>query len=110
VSGSAYKIVNNRAYHHGTMLLATELGTLGDVLHVTKARTNSVLWRSIANNARRGQDSMITRGVASVRSPVRNLCWFQPEITHEAFVAAVVRAFREEYGVDEDVRIPGFSV
>lgn len=47
---------------------------------------------------------MITRGVASVRSPVRNLCWFNPDISHDAFVKAVIRAFREEYGVDEEVQ------
>ncbi|KZV77137.1 Lipoyltransferase and lipoate-protein ligase, partial [Peniophora sp. CONT] len=84
VSGSAYKIVNNRAYHHGTMLLETELGSLGDALRVSK-------------------DSMVTRGVASVRSPVRNLCWFNPDISHDAFVEAVIRAFREEYGISEEV-------
>jgi lipoate-protein ligase A len=33
VSGSAYKIVNGRAYHHGTMLISTQLNTLGDLLH-----------------------------------------------------------------------------
>lgn len=36
VSGSAYKIVNTRAYHHGTMLISTELGNLGNLLHNTK--------------------------------------------------------------------------
>ncbi|KAI0053750.1 Lipoyltransferase and lipoate-protein ligase [Auriscalpium vulgare] len=84
VSGSAYKIVKDRAYHHGTMLISTRLDTLGDVLYVNK-------------------DSMVTRGVASVRSPVRNLREFQPKITHDAFVNATVQAFREEYGVDEPV-------
>jgi lipoate-protein ligase A len=38
VSGSAYKIVKDRAYHHGTMLISSQLGTLGDVLHVSKVR------------------------------------------------------------------------
>lgn len=47
---------------------------------------------------------MVTRGVASVRSPVRNLCWFNPDISHGAFVEAVVRAFREEYGVTEEAQ------
>ena len=36
LSGSAYKIVNKRAYHHGTMLISTGLNTLGDLLHTTK--------------------------------------------------------------------------
>ncbi|KAA1466615.1 Lipoyltransferase and lipoate-protein ligase [Dentipellis sp. KUC8613] len=85
VSGSAYKIVKERAYHHGTMLISSGLSTLGEVLHVSK-------------------DAMITKGVASVRSPVRNLCDFQPNITHEAFVDAVVQAFRDEYGISAPVR------
>ncbi|KAI8849079.1 hypothetical protein BC829DRAFT_472928 [Chytridium lagenaria] len=31
VSGSAYKVVNARAYHHGTMLIDTEIGELNGV-------------------------------------------------------------------------------
>ena len=38
VSGSAYKIVNKRAYHHGTMLISSELGTLGKLLHSNKVQ------------------------------------------------------------------------
>jgi lipoate-protein ligase A len=38
VSGSAYKIAKDRAYHHGTMLISSQLSTLGDVLHVSKVR------------------------------------------------------------------------
>lgn len=36
ISGSAYKIASNRAYHHGTMLISTKLDTLGALLHTTK--------------------------------------------------------------------------
>ncbi|KAE9407207.1 Lipoyltransferase and lipoate-protein ligase [Gymnopus androsaceus JB14] len=75
----AYKIVNKRAYHHGTMLISTRLDTLGDLLH--------------SNNTK--DETMQTKGVASVRSPVRNLQRFN--VTHESFVEAVVREFREEY-------------
>lgn len=39
VSGSAYKIVNKRAYHHGTMLINAQLGTLGDLLRNKKVGT-----------------------------------------------------------------------
>ena len=38
VSGSAYKIAKDRAYHHGTMLISSQLSTLGDVLHVSRVR------------------------------------------------------------------------
>ncbi|KAH0840156.1 hypothetical protein J3R83DRAFT_1139 [Lanmaoa asiatica] len=80
---SAYKIVNNRAYHHGTMLISTRLDTLGDLL-----RTN--------------KETMRTKGVASVRSPVRNLVQSSASVTHEAFVDAVIQSFREEYAIDEE--------
>ena len=34
---------------------------------------------------------------------MRNLQHFDPEVTHERFVDAVVSAFRSEYGVEEEV-------
>ncbi|KAG5635935.1 hypothetical protein H0H81_009620 [Sphagnurus paluster] len=80
VSGSAYKIVNKRAYHHGTMLISSRLDTLGDLL-----RTN--------------KDTMVTKGVASVRSPVRNLQHFRRDVTHDTFTSAVVNEFQREYGI-----------
>ena len=46
---------------------------------------------------------MVTRGVASVRSPVKNLREFSPTVTHDTFVQAMVQAFREEYHVKEPV-------
>ncbi|KAG9006625.1 Biotin/lipoate A/B protein ligase [Tulasnella sp. JGI-2019a] len=83
VSGSAYKIVNKRAYHHGTMLIDAQLGQLGDVLHNTKV-------------------TMVTKGVASVRSSVRNLRNWAPEMTHESFTKAVVQEFQKTYGGEEE--------
>ena len=41
------------------------------------------------------------RGVPSVRSPVRNLRDFKPDLDHEKFVSSVIRSFAEEYGVEE---------
>ncbi|KAJ7462082.1 hypothetical protein FB451DRAFT_1140140 [Mycena latifolia] len=82
VSGSAYKIVSARAYHHGTMLISTQLDTLGDLLRTDK-------------------ETMVTAGVASVRSPVCNLQQSSPATDHTAFARAVVREFRAEYALDE---------
>ncbi|EKM79994.1 hypothetical protein AGABI1DRAFT_72757 [Agaricus bisporus var. burnettii JB137-S8] len=84
VSGSAYKIVNTRAYHHGTMLISTRLADLGDIL-----RTN--------------KETMISKGVASVRSPVCNLRQFNTHVDHLSFSNAVVNEFRREYGIDEKI-------
>ena len=50
------------------------------------------------------QDTMETRGVASVRSPVCNLQQQYGHVKHESFVEAVMDAFREEYDVHEEVR------
>ena len=38
VSGSAFKLVNKRAYHHGTMLIDAQLGNLRGVLGSKKVR------------------------------------------------------------------------
>ena len=46
---------------------------------------------------------MQTRGVASVRSPVCNLRQHKPDISHEGFVAAVVREFQDRYDIREAV-------
>ncbi|TBU63239.1 Lipoyltransferase and lipoate-protein ligase [Dichomitus squalens] len=86
VSGSAYKIVKDRAYHHGTMLISTKLDTLGELL-------------------RSGKDTMETRGVASVRSPVCDLQQRYGHVDHEKFVRAVIDAFRKEYDVHEEVQM-----
>ncbi|KAL4247120.1 putative lipoate-protein ligase A [Abortiporus biennis] len=83
VSGSAYKIVNNRAYHHGTMLISTKLKDLGNLLHVNKPHL------------------IETKGVTSVRSPVTTLQQYNPVVSHSSFVEAVVECFRNEYGVDD---------
>ncbi|KAL1747257.1 hypothetical protein HDZ31DRAFT_80613 [Schizophyllum fasciatum] len=79
-----YKIVSSRAYHHGTMLISTQLKTLGSLLRSGK------------------QESMTTKGVASVRSPVCNLQLFKPSLSHEAFANSMVREFQREYGVTEE--------
>lgn len=68
-SGSAYKISKDRAYAHGTMLLSSNLETLGPAL---RARD----WGIKGN------------GVESVRSKVSNL-----GIEHELFCALVSDAF-----------------
>ena len=44
VSGSAYKIVNKRAYHHGTMLISTKLDTLGDLLRTDKVNISLIMY------------------------------------------------------------------
>ncbi|BGP37091.1 hypothetical protein JCM10449v2_000995 [Rhodotorula kratochvilovae] len=85
VSGSAFKLVSKRAYHHGTMLIDAQLGNLRGVLGSKK-------------------DTMVTKGVASVPSPVRNLRETSSTISHERFVEAVADQFAQKYGVSREVK------
>ncbi|KIK64686.1 hypothetical protein GYMLUDRAFT_399130 [Collybiopsis luxurians FD-317 M1] len=82
--------VQNReqAYHHGIMLISTRLDTLGEVLWPGKDK-----------------ETMETKGIASVRSPVWNLQHYHPAITLQGFVDAVVWEFLEEYGIGVGVGI-----
>lgn len=88
------------------MLISSRLDTLGDLL-----RTNKVRRRAISallhrpNSLFVQQDTMITKGVASVRSPVCNLQQFSPTIVHELFTDAVVSEFQKEYGISAPVRL-----
>lgn len=82
VSGSAYKITSQRAYHHGTMLLSSNLASLGGALKPSRA-------------------SMTTKGVASVSSPVINLAEAfasrAQHLNHEQFCQAVVQEFKRSH-------------
>lgn len=48
---------------------------------------------------------MITKGVASVRSPVCNLQQYSPAISHDVFADAVINEFQKEYNIDETVSL-----
>lgn len=89
VSGSAYKLVNKRAYHHGTMLLSASLSSLGSALRNERG------------------DTLVSKGVASVPAPVTNLRDVYPsnDLSHETFVQAVVREFGRVYAPQEGVRL-----
>lgn len=76
ISGSAYKLTRRRALHHGTCLLRSP--NLANI---------SGLLRSPA------EAFIKTKGVDSVRSPVRNV-----EVDNAAFEAAVVDEFAKMYG------------
>ncbi|GAA5858404.1 hypothetical protein JCM5353_003957 [Sporobolomyces roseus] len=80
----AFKLVNKRAYHHGTMLIDAQLSHLRGVLGTEK-------------------DGMVTKGVASVPSPVRNLKEWNDAIDHEAFVGGVAEEFARKYRVGGEI-------
>ncbi|KAG8768929.1 Biotin/lipoate A/B protein ligase, partial [Serendipita sp. 398] len=45
-------------------------------------------------------ETMVGRSVASVRSPVRNIVEFKPDVTHESFSKALCAAFCEKFGAE----------
>ncbi|KDE05823.1 hypothetical protein MVLG_03767 [Microbotryum lychnidis-dioicae p1A1 Lamole] len=85
MSRSAFKLVNARAYHHGTMLIDAKLKDL----------------KGLLENSR---DTLVTKGVASVPSPVKNLREFSSTIDHASFVRAVTKEFGRSHG-DEGLKI-----
>lgn len=99
VSGSAFKLTSSRAYHHGTMLLDSNIKTLSQALK----NTNVSLIQCYNVRAKLTQQSMVTKGVSSVRSPVKNIIEWQPHITHDTFVAAVIKKFEEHHKVDKKI-------
>ena len=52
---------------------------------------------------------MVSKGIASVRSPVKNLRDFGAEVEHGTFVDAVIDSFKEHYGVTGPVRVVGLT-
>ncbi|KAF9429921.1 Biotin/lipoate A/B protein ligase [Podila epigama] len=77
----AFKLIQQRAYHHGTMLIDTDLGSLGQYLK---------------NN----RDGLVTKGVASVRSPVTRLREASFTIDHLSFCEATTTEFLKRYAYD----------
>ena len=84
-SGHAFCVREETAYHHGTLLLDTDVETMVRVLQVDASK-------------------LASKAIRSVRSRVVNLCELAPGLTRERMEAAVTAAFCREYGeaVTED--------
>jgi len=86
VSGSAFKLASDRAFHHGTMLLHTDLSRLGALLRPDPRK-------------------LAAKGVASVRSRVANLTEWVADLDHDRFCDAMVDTFREHHDHDAPVEL-----
>lgn len=73
-SGNAFYSVGENKCHHGTVLIASDMGRLSNYLTVSKTKLEA-------------------KGIKSVRSRVVNLAELAPEMTVEAFERALVEAF-----------------
>ena len=78
-SGNAFYLTGNTAYHHGTILLATDLARLTTYLQVSTAKIKS-------------------KGIESVCSPVINLCEINPALTIELVKKQLAESFNRLYG------------
>lgn len=79
VSGSAFKNTSDRSFHHGTMLIDTDLEKLTRYLNPDAA-------------------GIQTKGIASIRSRVANLRELNPAVDHEAFCGAMIEEFFRLHG------------
>ncbi|KAK6498035.1 Biotin/lipoate A/B protein ligase, variant 2 [Arthrobotrys conoides] len=86
VSGSAYKIIRERAYHHATLLLNSDLANI------------SALLRSPL------KEFITTKGVESVRSPVENIGVEKEELV-EKIEEEFLKANEWKEGEEEVVRV-----
>lgn len=76
VSGSAYKLSKDRAYHHGTLLLSTDLSKISDLL---KSPLNILK-----------DENFKFGGVSSVPSPVTNI----PNLSYETLLELIFKEFK----------------
>jgi lipoate-protein ligase A len=78
ISGSAFHETRDRAFHHGTLLMNTNLTRLANYLTPHPKKLSS-------------------KGKASVRSRVMNLSELAPDIRHETLSPKLIESFSEHY-------------
>lgn len=83
-SGSAYREKKDRAFHHGTLLLNTDLTRLGNYLTPNPKKLQA-------------------KGKESVRARVANLTEVSPGINHDQIVPAMVKSFENFYAGKAEV-------
>lgn len=78
ISGSAFKETKDRSFHHGTLLINTDMTKLGQYLNPNKKKLES-------------------KGITSVRSRVTNLQELNSSITHEMLCERIIQEFFKHY-------------
>lgn len=79
ISGNAYYETDGRCYHHGTLMVDVNLEELTKYLTVSKEKLKS-------------------KGIDSVRSRVKNLSDYEPDLTVESLKNALKESFEDVYG------------
>lgn len=78
-SGNAFCFRKMSAYHHGTILVSSNMNNLVEYLQVS-------------------DDKIRSKGIESVRSRVVNLTELNPNVTIESFMEVFIQEFQKEYG------------
>lgn len=86
ISGSAFKETKDRCFHHGTLLINTDLTRLGEYLNPHPKKLQS-------------------KGIQSVKSRVMNLNELNVDINHETISKAIISEFAKSYGENPEVEI-----
>ena len=79
-SGNAFYASGGRKYHHGTLLINVDTGSMSAYLNVDKQK-------------------LASKGVSSVRSRVANLTEFRPDLTIDLMKEKMISAFETVYGL-----------
>jgi len=85
-SGSAFKETKDRAFHHGTLLINTNLGNLANYLNPSPKKLQS-------------------KGIASVRARVTNLVELNPTLNHEVLCQAIIAEFFKTHETECEIEI-----
>lgn len=82
-SGNAFYFEQDKAYHHGTILINVDINKLSTYLQVSK-------------------EKMTSKGVDSVQSRVGNLSMFQPDLTIAKMKEVLIESFLEIYSENSE--------
>jgi len=78
ISGSAFKVASDRAFHHGTLLVNLDTNALQNYLNPHKLK-------------------LLSKGVSSVASRVVNLKQINPSVTHELINEEMIKAWKKKH-------------
>lgn len=90
ISGSAFKELSDRSFHHGTLLIEADLENLGAYLNPAYKKITSL-------------------GIKSVRSEVANLSSLNSDITHQRLAEKLIDSFFSAHQTQSEIEMLDFE-
>jgi len=90
ISGSAFKMNKDRSFHHGTLLINTDLSKLANYLNPNKKKLES-------------------KGIKSTRARVMNLSELNPMIGHDNLCDAIIEEFSSHHNSSTEVEVLNYE-